>query len=168
MNDPIDTDLSVLFSTLYRPAGLLVSNFTLEPESQAYKASRYRINSATVISRKAKITPKKTGQFVTCWKRIPNGTIQPFDHTDPIDFLSITIRFKDRLGHFVFPTDILLENAILSTPLKEGKRGFRVYPPWDQPQNKQAIKSQQWQLPYFFELGPSASKAKVQAVFSLF
>jgi hypothetical protein len=38
---------------------------------------------------------------------------------------------------------------IISTHLKEGKRGMRVYPPWDLPSSKQAKKTQQWQLPYF-------------------
>ncbi|RYE38879.1 MAG: MepB domain containing protein, partial [Sphingobacteriales bacterium] len=38
---------------------------------------------------------------------------------------------------------------ILSGNGKNGKRGFRVYPPWDLTENSQARKTQQWQLEYF-------------------
>nr|WGE07832.1 MepB family protein [Bacillus subtilis] len=33
---------------------------------------------------------------------------------------------------------------------KKGKTAFRVYPPWTEPVSKQAVKTQQWQLRYFF------------------
>ena len=42
--------------------------------------------------------------------------------------------------------------SILSKPGKEGKRGFRVYPDWDKVENKQAEKTQKWQLEFFLEL----------------
>ena len=35
---------------------------------------------------------------------------------------------------------------------KEGKRGFRVYPNWVKPENKQAEKTQNWQQDYFVEV----------------
>ena len=33
-----------------------------------------------------------------------------------------------------------------------GKRAIRVYPPWDNELNKQAQKTQAWQLNYFLEI----------------
>ncbi|TRW95625.1 MepB family protein [Flavobacterium gawalongense] len=41
---------------------------------------------------------------------------------------------------------------MLTTDLKEGKRAIRVYPPWDTTTNKQAQKTQKWQLDYFLEI----------------
>lgn len=29
---------------------------------------------------------------------------------------------------------------------------MRVYPSWDRPTNKQALKTQEWQLPYFVDM----------------
>ena len=99
--------------------------------------------------RRAKITPTKTGQFVTLWKRTKNGPIQPFDSNDEIDLVVIDTPSANRLGQFVFPKGVLLEKGVLSNDRKEGKRGFRVYPPWDIATSKQAQKTQSWQLKYF-------------------
>ena len=43
----------------------------------------------------------------------------------------------------------MIENGIISSDKKEGKRGFRVYPIWEIAINKQAIQTQKWQLNYF-------------------
>jgi hypothetical protein len=42
-----------------------------------------------------------------------------------------------------------VEKGIISSNGKEGKRGIRVYPPWDIATNRQAIKTQNWQTNYF-------------------
>ena len=39
-----------------------------------------------------------------------------------------------------------------STKQRDGKRGFRVYPPWDEASNNQAKKTQEWQLNYFLDI----------------
>lgn len=44
---------------------------------------------------------------------------------------------------------VLVDKGIITGKNKEGKRGIRVYPPWDKPNNKQAIKNQSWQIRYF-------------------
>jgi hypothetical protein len=54
----------------------------------------------------------------------------------------------------------LQEKGILSDDNKEGKRGFRVYPPWDIAINKQAKQTQEWQLKYFLETPIDLEKAK--------
>ena len=52
-----------------------------------------------------------------------------------------------------FPKKILYEQGILSDKNNEGKRGFRVYPPWDEiTTNNQAKDTQTWQLKYFLEI----------------
>jgi hypothetical protein len=125
-----------------------------ESESIDYSAYRFYLNEKFICYREAKITPTKTGQFVTLWKRNRLGTIEPFDSSDLIDFVFISVRKDDFLGQFIFPKAVLLEKGIFSSATKEGKRAIRVYPPWDEANNKQAQKTQQWQFDYFFEVIP--------------
>jgi len=122
-------------------------------ESREYDAYFFSSGKQMVEYRSAKITPTKTGQFVTLWKRSEKGPIQPFDSTDSIDLFIIAVRKEDYFGVFLFPRVVLVEKRIL-TGIKEGKRAMRVYPPWDNAANKQAQKTQQWQLEYFLEVAP--------------
>jgi hypothetical protein len=56
------------------------------------------------------------------------------------------------LGQFIFPKTVLANKGIISKNGISGKRGIRVYPPWDVPNNKQAEKTQRWQLNYFLTI----------------
>lgn len=123
-----------------------------EAESSEYGAYTFEIDTLSVTFRVAKITPTKIGQFVTLWKRIGKGPIQPFDFTDSIDLFIISTRKDNRFGQFVFPKGVLCEQGIVSNNTKEGKRAIRVYPPWDETLSKQAQKTQKWQLDYFLEI----------------
>jgi hypothetical protein len=132
--------------------GFIVSNLEIEKESSEYCAHRFEINKLKVVFRQAKITPTKTGQFVTLWKRNSlKNVIEPFEIADDFDLVIINVKKENRLGQFVFPKSILIEKGIVSDK-KEGKRGIRVYPSWDLTQNKQAQKTQKWQLDYFLEI----------------
>ena len=102
--------------------------------------------------RKAKITPKKVGQFVTLWKRNADKQTEPFDENDLVDYYIIATEDDSKLGFYIFSKSVLIEKNILSTQNKEGKRGFRVYPDWVKPENKQAEKTQNWQQNYFIEI----------------
>lgn len=124
----------------------------LETESAEYKACYFKLNNLHVRFRKAKITPTKVGQFVTLWKRVESGIIVPFVDTDFIDLVIINVENDNQFGQFIFPKSVLCQQGILTVNDKEGKRGFRVYPPWDNTTNKQAIKTQKWQLNYFLDL----------------
>jgi hypothetical protein len=145
-------DLITAQSTLYTPCELNSTQPIAEAESDDYAAYTFELNGLSVKYRIAKITPTKIGQFVTLWKRIGNGPIQPFDSTDQIDLFVISTRDGDRFGQFIFPKSILQEKGIISTSHKEGKRAIRVYPPWDITISKQAQKTQLWQLIYFVEI----------------
>lgn len=145
-------EITHLKSVLYDPAGFILDNFSIEEESEEYNACRFTLNNISIISRTAKITPTKTGQFVTLWKRENNGPIQPFNISDDFDLVVINTHFENQLGQFVFPKHVLKAKEILSTDVKDGKRGFRVYPPWDETTSKQAIATQKWQCKYFIEL----------------
>jgi hypothetical protein len=122
-----------------------------ELESSEYGACTFNLNNLNIRYRTAKITPTKTGQFVTLWKRINKGPIQPFDSTDPIDLFIISTRKDNHFGLFIFPKSVLITKEIVSDK-KEGKRAIRVYPPWDVTSSKQAQKTQKWQLDYFLEI----------------
>jgi hypothetical protein len=45
-----------------------------------------------------------------------------------------------------------LDKGIITRNNKDGKRGIRVYPPWDIAINKQAEKTQLWQTKYFLTI----------------
>lgn len=145
-------DLTAAKQLVYDPCGYAYTNFLPEHESAEYAACTFNLNGATVKFRSAKITPSKTGLFVTLWKRDKMGITQPHHDSDTIDLFVISVRKGLLFGQFVFPKHALLKNGILSTPTKEGKRGFRVYPPWDVTTNKQAQQTQQWQLDFFLSV----------------
>ncbi|SRX54177.1 MepB family protein [Aequorivita sp. CIP111184] len=152
---------------MYRNCGLNISNFITEPESKEYNACQFNIDGRLAISRTAKITPKKMGQFVTFWKRNTQGITEPFSEADNFYFYTINVKKENRQGQFVFPKSILIAKGIVSTQKKDGKRGFRVYPVWDTPTSKQAEKTQQWQLDYFFELQESTALKQAIKLYSI-
>lgn len=152
MKMSLEKRLAFLQTQVYIPNNLILSQLQLAKESQEYHACSFLLNETKVVFRQAKITPKKAGQFVTLWKRIAQGPIQPLDDKDPIDLMIVNVYQGDKLGQFVFPQSALLKQRVISTALKEGKRAFRVYPPWAGPLNKQAQKTQTWQLNFFWSM----------------
>ena len=137
---------------LFEKLGFEISNIEIEKESSEYCAHRFEINNLKIVFRQAKITPTKVGQFVIFWKRnVEKKVIEPFEISDEIDLFVINVKTQSRFGQFVFPKSILIEKGIV-TDKKEGKRAIRVYPIWDFTANKQAQKTQKWQLDYFFEI----------------
>jgi hypothetical protein len=129
-----------------------LTNVEIEKESSEYSALKFELNKFKVIFREAKITPTKIGQFVTFWKRINKGLIQPFDSSDDFDLFVVNTKTDNHFGQFVFTKEILIQQGIITHNNKEGKRAIRVYPPWDIAINKQAQKTQKWQLNYFLEI----------------
>ncbi|MDQ7918390.1 MepB family protein [Mesonia sp. MT50] len=161
----MNKNLSQIKKEVYEVCGLEIINFELEPESKEYDASRFKLNGKKVLCRSAKLTPKKVGQFVTFWKRNEGGTIAPFEVSDLIDFYVVNVRTENKFGQFVFPKSVLVKRGIISTPKKEGKRAFRVYPIWDLVLSKQAKRTQQWQLEYFYEIKTSTNFNKVTELY---
>lgn len=151
-SESIPDDLNLAKELVYDSCNLKCTAPEAEPESADYSAYRFKINDKWVSYREAKITPTKTGQFVTLWKRNISGIIEPFDFSDAIDFVIISIRKEKNFGQFIFPKEVLLKKGIFSTETKEGKRATRVYAPWDIANSKQAQKTQLWQLDYFLDI----------------
>ncbi len=123
-----------------------------EPESTEYAAYSLMLGTKNVRFRVSKTTPTKLGLFVTTWIRSDEGPIRPFADSDGIDLLIIHAEQDGHCGQFVFPQTELLRRGIFSGNRSEGKRAFRIYPPWVRPTNKQAISSQAWQGTFFLSL----------------
>lgn len=144
-------ELEAICDCIFNTGNVKISQLIKEHESSAYLAFRFQLNGKNVIFRKAKITPTKVGQFVTCWKRNDAGITVPFEFEDKFDFFIIYTESETKKGFFVFPKDALLNNKIIFGEKSSGKRGFRVYPPWYLGLNKQAQRTQRWQMECFFD-----------------
>ena len=161
----VNSDLNQIKVEIYDRCSLEISDFKTESESIEYDACQFELNEMKVICRSSKITPKKIGQFVTFWKRNEKGITEPYHAADKIDFYLINVKTENNFGQFVFPKTELINRGIISTDRKYGKRGFRVYPKWDKALNKQAEKTQKWQLNYFFEINKTTDLNKVSELY---
>lgn len=161
----MDSNFNKIRAEVYDRCNFEISNYSIESESQEYAASRFELNGRKIRYRNAKVTPKKIGQFVTYWKRNSNGITEPLQETDEIDFYVITACFNNQFGQFVFPKSILIKKGIISSETKQGKRGFRVYPIWDKVTSKQAKKTQDWQLKYFYLCNEHTDLKEVNKLF---
>lgn len=148
-------DLELVKQWLYEPCGLELTDLEWQIESQEYGACSFCLGGRAIQYRSSKITPTKTGQFVAIWKRNEEGMTRPFEASE-VDFFIIAARKGDQLGQFIFPKEMLAQKGIVSTQQKEGKRGMRVYPPWDVTANKQAKETQAWQIKYFVQIKESS------------
>ncbi|MEO5642861.1 MAG: MepB family protein [Bacteroidia bacterium] len=153
----IHKDLYRIKKFVYDKCGFVFTNFKAENESVEYGACTFELNNFKIKYRVSKITPAKTGQFVTIWKRNNKGVTEPFNISDDIDLLIITAKSSNNFGQFIFPKDILVRQKIITGNTVEGKRGIRVYPPWDKVTSKQAEKTQKWQSEYFIPISKDNS-----------
>ncbi|MES2478506.1 MAG: MepB family protein [Bacteroidota bacterium] len=149
-----DQDLILAQQLIYEPCNFTSSSIKPETESQEYKACSFSLNGKKIIYRASKITPTKTGQFVTIWKRDDTGVTAPYNEKDDFDFLIISCRKDNGLGQFIFPKSALVKQGIITSQQRSGKRGVRVYPPWDTTSSKQALGTQKWQINYFVNILP--------------
>jgi hypothetical protein len=145
-------DLQFIKTTIYDKHDCVFSDLKIYSESKEYGACSFTLNDFKIEHRRSKITPTKTGQFVTVWKRDIEGKTTPFSNVDEIDFVIITVKKEQQLGQFIFPKSILIKQGIFRSEIKVGKRGIRVYPPWESANNKQALTTQEWQSQYFFDV----------------
>ncbi len=165
---PIHPDLERVINTVYTQVSVNITHPEAEPESAEYGAFEFMINDMPVKFRIAKITPTKPGLFVTIWQRGVNGLIEPFHISDAPELIILSARKGRLIGQFIFPKDLLLEKGIISGNGREGKRGIRIYPPWDKDLNKQAAKTQEWQLKYFLDItGESVDLTRARHLYGI-
>jgi hypothetical protein len=167
MDNLISNDLGILQDILVNKLNLTICNIKIEKESKEYSAFTFEINGAKVLYREAKITPTKVGQFVTIWKRNNEGVTEPFNVNDDIDLVIISCRYNTNHGQFIFPKAVLGEKKIFTKNSIDGKRGIRVYPPWDIAINKQAIQTQAWQLEYFMDTGEDVDVGRMKKLYGV-
>ena len=151
-NSIIQTFITTIDTLILHPCNFELSKLLPESESKEYAAHTFKIGTFNVKFRIAKITPTKTGQFVTLWKRNTNGLTESHHIKDNFEFYIIGTKKDNLMGVFIFPKSVLFLNKILSDENNKGKNGFRVYPSWDLAENKQALKTQIWQSKYFVKL----------------
>ena len=151
-------ELNKIESLFIKNYGQKITNLTIENECDEYFGFNFQIEKLNFKFRKSKITPKKVGQFVTLWKRNSEKQTEPFNENDNFDFFIFVSEQDEKFGFFIFSKKLLIEKNILSSRLKEGKRGFRLYPTWVKTESKQAEKTQSWQTEYFIDLTSNEQK----------
>lgn len=136
-----------------------------EPDNAEYGGAIYTVDGVPVRFRRAKVTPKKVGAFVTAWRRAEAGevgsssTTEPMRAEDGVAALAVHIEsgygvgLEPRRGVFIFPTEVLGKRGLVSVAGKGGKRGFRIYPSWSVVTSAQALRTQKWQSEHFTLLG---------------
>lgn len=128
----------------------------------------FLLSSKSVRFRVAHKTPTKLGQFVAFWEKDEHNQNQPFSAEASPDLLVITtFKNKTEFGQFVFPKALLLKQHILRSDTTKGKMAMRVYPVWDKPTSKQALKTQAWQLPYFIYLSGLEEDEKLSGFYRI-
>lgn len=156
----LPNELKTVKELIYDNHGFDLTNLKLSTESLEYGACSFELNNKKIQYRVAKITPLKSGHFVTIWQRNKDGITEPFHISDDLDFIIIAAKREKNFGQFIFPKVVLAEKGIITNNNKEGKRGIRVYPPWDTVASKQAEKTQTWQTKYFFTIDDGNSSNK--------
>lgn len=158
-------EIELIRHTIFDRLGLHITDLDKDAECEDYSGYNFRLGQLSIKFRKAKITPKKTGHFVTLWKRNPHTTeTEPFASTDPFEFFIIAAEDKNRQGFFFFSKDTLVRHKILTTSLQTGKRGFRVYAAWDIPESRQAEKTRLWQEKSFISFSDPDCLEKCRAI----
>lgn len=155
MNDFYEV-LDYVNKMIYEPNGLTVNSVQEEKHNSKYGAGTFRLSSRTVRFRVSHTTPTKVGQFVAFWEKDENNKNRPYLYEEAPDLLVITtFKNENEFGQFVFPKEVLLTQNIVRSASTKGKMAIRVYPSWDSPGSKQAMQTQQWQLPYFINMSHS-------------
>ncbi|MGL4583572.1 MAG: MepB family protein [Flavobacterium sp.] len=129
-----------------------ISSVQMMSEKNEYRACSFILRDKRIIYREAKVTPKKIGLFVAIWQRNAVGVTEPYHADDEFDYMMIGVKTDTDTGYFLYPKAVLVNLGIISTETKEGKRGMRIYPKIEDGMNKQALKTYQSQVPFFYKV----------------
>lgn len=123
-----------------------------ERHNSGYEAGVAMLGAERWRVRTARVTPTKPGAFVAVWRRASDGSTQPYSAHDETVGLLVFVREDAHQGVFRFTAEHLSELGITRSKQHQGKRGFRVYPPWCFTLNPQATRSQAAQSAAFILL----------------
>ena len=84
-----------------------------------------------------------------CGSATQEGITRPYTADDGVDEFWIAAETRHGYGYFKFPAQELAKAGVLATAKKPGKRGFRLYTPWDTDLNASATKAWAWQRGFF-------------------
>ncbi len=124
-----------------------ISELAFDKESKEYNACNFILDNKKTKYRAAKTTPTKAGKFVTLWKRNEKGSIAPYNIDNEFDQVIISYSNSE---YFIFPKSELAKRQIIANQSVEGKRAFRIYSPNLKNLNKQASKTQKWQMSFYY------------------
>ncbi|MBD3581151.1 MepB family protein [Flavobacterium selenitireducens] len=158
-------DLYRIDSEIWNPLGFIFSDGQADVGSREYDGCVFALDSCRILYRKAKITPRKTGQFATLWKRNHENKTTPYHLDDDFDCCIIAVEQNEKFGIFVFPKQVLASHGIIGSGRKPGKRGFRLYSDFDITLSKQAQSTKSWMKDFFVDLAnPDSAKAKFRTI----
>ncbi len=100
-----------------------------EEQNSDYESGVVQIDGDSWHIRTARNTPTKPGAFVAFWRRGAGGVTAPFGEDDAAAGLMVFVEQMGRRGVFRFTAADLVRLGITSG-VRPGKRGFRVYPSW--------------------------------------
>ena len=150
-----------LIENIYKPNNLSVTCLEEESQNDKYGGGKFMLSSKSIRFRVAKITPKKTGQFVAFWEKDKNNKNQALNYNQAPELLVINcLGSNEEFGQFIFPKAILLKHQILRSDTSKGKMGMRIYPAWSFPESKEALKTQAWQAAYYIDLSDTNTLSK--------
>ncbi|WP_181578389.1 MepB family protein [Arthrobacter sp. AQ5-05] len=149
-------ELSRFLEAGVSPAAGRISAYAPDPnpEARAYAGCSFvmagtdGVGTRTVF-RSAKVTPTKAGLFAPLWTRDENGATRPYSLADDVGNFVIAASVPAGYGYFTFSAADLADRGILATGDLPGKRGFRLYTPWDTGLNKSASATWAWQRAFF-------------------
>ena len=85
----MNKELQKLENRLLKNIDLKISAITQDTDCEEYSGYNFQLQQLNIKYRKAKVTPKKNGLFVTLWKRNIKGQTEPFNHNDQVNFYII-------------------------------------------------------------------------------
>jgi hypothetical protein len=71
----LNSNLKVVKELCYDKCGFKLTRLKINSEGIEYGACSFELDGQKIIGRVSKITPTKTGQFVTIWKRRRHWTV---------------------------------------------------------------------------------------------
>ncbi len=123
-----------------------------EEQNIDYESAVFMQNGELWRWRTARITPAKPGAFVALWRRNSQGSTEPFDATDECAGVMIGVADDDGSGIFTFTNKDLERLGIYQSTAQPGKRGFRLYMPWNDRLNRQAQRTKEAQAQFFLPM----------------